>query len=161
MSMGDMPVPVAKRLGYALKRAQHALRMSMDHVLRPAGLTMPQYAVMCALEAEPGMSNARLARAAFVTAQTMQAVLANLERAGIVEREADPANARILRGSLTAKGRQVLDRAHEAVAVVEDRMIASVGKGAVGPLAASLDRCADGLTVALHAEQEIARTPGT
>lgn len=51
---------------------------------------------MCTLEAEPGLSNARLARAAFVTAQTMQAVLANLEREGIVEREADPRNARIL-----------------------------------------------------------------
>ena len=153
MSIGDMPIPVAKRLGYALKRAQHALRMSMDQALKPAGLTMAQYAVMCALEAEPGMSNARLARAAFVTAQTMQAVLANLERDGIVGRKADPGNARVLRGSLTAKGRQVLRRAHRAVEVVEDRMMASFGEQAVGPLAEALYKCADDLTVALSAER--------
>ena len=154
MSTGDMPISVAKRLGYALKRAQHGLRISMDRALQPAGLTTPQYSVMCALEAEPGMSNARLARAAFVTAQTMQAVLANLEREGIVKRGADPANARILRASLTAKGGQVLGRAHRAVAVVEDRMVASVGEEAIGPLAETLHRCAEHLTAGLAADQK-------
>jgi DNA-binding MarR family transcriptional regulator len=72
MSTIGMPDAVAKRLGYALKRAQHALRVSMDEVLRPLGLTTPQYAVLCAIEADPGISNASLARAAFVTAQTMR-----------------------------------------------------------------------------------------
>lgn len=149
MSTGDMPISVAKRLGYALKRAQHALRMNMDQALQPVGLTMPQYTVMCALEAEPGMSNARLARAAFVTAQTMQAILANLERQEIVKRDADPGNARILCAGLTEKGRQMLDRAHLAVVVVEDRMVASIGEEAVEPLAETLYRCAEYLTAGL------------
>lgn len=152
MSTADMPVSVAKRLGYVLKRAQHALRLSMDRALQPAGLTTPQYSVMCALEAEPGMSNARLARAAFVTAQTMQAVLANLEREEIVERKADPDNARVLRARLTAKGRQALGRAHHAVAVVENLMVASVGDVAVEPLVKTLLRCADDLTARLAAD---------
>lgn len=154
MAIGDMPMSVAKRLGYALKRAQHALRMNMDQALQPTGLTMPQYSVMCALEAEPGMSNARLARAAFVTAQTMQGVLANLERDGIVERAADLGNARILRGTLTAKGRQVLGRAHRMVAIVEDRMTASIGKQAVEPLAEALYKCADDLNALLKAKEK-------
>ena len=149
MSTGDMPISVAKRLGYALKRAQHALRMNMDQALDPVALTMPQYAVMCALEAEPGMSNARLARAAFVTAQTMQAILANLEREKIVRRDPDQGNARILCAKLTAKGRQILARAHLAVAVVEDRMVASIGEEAVEPLAETLYRCADDLAAEL------------
>lgn len=147
MSSDDMPVGVAKRLGYALKRAQHALRTTLDQVLRPLGLTTPQYAVLCALEAEPGLSNARLARAAFVTAQTMQAVLANLERRGVVERSPAPGNARILQASLTDAGRRVLERAHGAVAVVEDRMVASFGPTAAGPLADALAKCALDLTV--------------
>lgn len=152
MANADMPAAVAKRLGYALKRAQHALRMSMDAALRPAGLTMPQYAVMCALEAEPGLSNARLARAAFVTAQTMQGVLANLERDGLVERRLAAGNARVLRGRLTAKGQGVLGDAHRAVAIVEDRMTASIGAQAVWPLTEVLDRCAEDLVVALPTE---------
>lgn len=153
MSTSDMPISVAKRLGYVLKRAQHALRMNMDRALQPTGLTTPQYSVMCALEAESGMSNARLARAAFVTAQTMQAVLANLEREEIVKREADPANARILRASLTARGSELLCRAHRAVAVVEDRMVAAVGEEAIEPLAETLHRCAEYLTAGLVPEE--------
>ncbi len=73
----------------------------MDEALRPIMLTTPQYAVLCAVEAEAGLSNARLARAAFVTAQTMQGVLVNLERDGLLERRPDPAHGRILRSELT------------------------------------------------------------
>ena len=45
MSSSGMPDSVARRVGYALKRAQHALRTRMDEALRPLGLTAPQYAV--------------------------------------------------------------------------------------------------------------------
>lgn len=141
-----MPQTVAKRLGYALKRAQHALRMNMDYALRPTGMTMPQYALLCALEAEPGLSNARLARAAFVTAQTMQGILSNLERDGVVARTADPHNARVLRAGLTAKGQIALERAHRAVAGVEERLVASFGPSMVGPVAEALYKCANDLT---------------
>lgn len=145
MSSDDMPELVAKRLGYALKRAQHALRVSMDEALRPLELTTPQYAVLCAVEAEAGLSNARLARAAFVTAQAMQGVLANLERDGFLERRPDPNHGRVLRSDLTSRGRRVLAQAHAAVRVVEDRMVASFGRAAAARLALSLSKCADDL----------------
>jgi DNA-binding MarR family transcriptional regulator len=137
-----MPESVAKRFGYALKRAQHALRMSMDSALRPLTLTTPQYAVLCAIEAEPGISNARLARAAFVTAQTMQGVLSNLERDELLRRLPDPAHGRFLRSELTARGRNLLARAHMAVRAVEDKMVASLGEQAAARMATSLTKCA-------------------
>ena len=63
--------PQAHRLGYVLKIAQHALRLMMDKQLESVGLTTPQYNVLAAVQSEPGISNATLARAAFVTAQSM------------------------------------------------------------------------------------------
>lgn len=150
MSSDGMPASVAKRLGYALKRAQHALRVSMDEALRPLALTTPQYAVLCAVEAEAGISNARLARAAFVTAQTMQGVLANLERDNLLERHADPSHGRVLRSELTKHGRSVLADAHLAVRVIEDRMVASIGEKAAIQLADSLSKCADNLRTPLE-----------
>ena len=145
MARAGMPPAVAKRLGYALKRAQFALRLSMDEALRPLSLTPSQYAVLCALEAEPGLSNARLARAAFVTAQAMQGVLTNMERGDLIERSPDPAHGRVLRSELTPHGRSVLAEAHRAVRVVEDTMMKSFGPENAGRLAAVLDRCADDL----------------
>jgi DNA-binding MarR family transcriptional regulator len=129
MSTEDMPEPMAQRLGYALKRAQHALRSAMDETLRPLGLTSSQYAVLSALELNPGISNAALARAAFVTAQTMQGIVANLEKAALLKRKEDPTHGRILKGLLTRKGENVLSDAHERVARVEGLMLARLDSG--------------------------------
>jgi len=145
MSSAAMPAIVAKRFGYALKRAQHALRVSMDDALRPLALTTPQYSVLSAIEAETGMSNARLARAAFVTPQTMHGLLTNLEKAALLARDADPAHGRVLRTRLTDRGQKLLAEAHRAVAVIEDKMVASLGATASTRMTATLTKCAEDL----------------
>ena len=146
MSSHPMLPPMGKRLGYVLKRAQHALRIRMDEALLPLALTTPQYSVLSAVELTPGISNAALARAAFVTAQTMQGIVANLERTGLLQRRADPGHGRIRRGELTARGREVLARAHQLVAAVESRMEASLSEKESATLATLLERCAENLS---------------
>jgi len=146
MSRSGMPEPMAKRLGYALKRAQHAFRALMDDGLRPLDLSAAQYAVMSAVELEPGLSNATLARAAFVTPQAMLEVIGNLERVGLIARSADPSHGRILRTELTPRGRRVLAKAHEVAARVEAVMVAAVGEKEAEHMAALLIRCADRLS---------------
>lgn len=108
------PFAPYETLGYALKRAQHAMRLHMDRQLKEIGLNAPQYNVLASLEAEPGASNARLARRAFVTPQTMQAMLVNLEQSGLIERSPDAEHGRIQRTELTVKGRASLVKAHLA-----------------------------------------------
>jgi DNA-binding MarR family transcriptional regulator len=139
---------MAKRLGYLLKRAQHALRTRMDEALNPLALTTPQYSALSAVELNPGISNAALARAAFVTAQTMQGIVTNLERAGLLRRKADPEHGRIQRGELTARGRAALRKAHLLVAGVERKMTDGINGGEVKFLASVLARCADNLSSA-------------
>ena len=145
MSSAHMPEPMAKRVGYALKRAQHAFRALMDDGLRPLDLSAAQYAVMSAVELEPGLSNATLARAAFVTPQSMQGVIANLEQLGLIVRSADPSHGRILRTELTSRGRRVLAKAHVVAADIEGLMVAAVGPKDAALMAALLTRCADRL----------------
>ena len=106
-------------VGFALKQAQHALRTRLDAALREIGLTMPQYAVLASLQGKPGASNATLARNAFVTPQTMQAILVALERAGFISRSAHPEHGRVLRTELTASGQAILERASGIVADAE------------------------------------------
>ena len=67
------------RVGYLIKRAQSVLHDAMVDALGPHGLTVTQFAVLTALGEEPGLSNADLARRAFVTPQSMHAVLQELE----------------------------------------------------------------------------------
>ena len=146
MSSELVPEPVAKRLGYALKRAQHALRVRMDEVLRPLGLTTAQYAVMCVIEQEAGISSAGLARAAFVTPQTMTGILTNLQRDGLLSREADPCHGRILRSELTPAGKRNLAQAHRVVGELEKIMLKTFGRVRAANLAELLSQCADDLS---------------
>jgi len=143
MSSADSEIPIARRFGGALKLAQHALRTRLDEALRPIGLTTPQCAVLSALEQEPGLSNAALARAAFVTPQTMQNILTIMERNGLLTREADPDHGRILRSIITARGRKALMQAHTAILDVEAVVIAAVGERDAERLTLVLTRCAE------------------
>ena len=113
--MGD---PYAT-IGFALKQAQQALRTRLDSGLREIGLTTPQYAVLAFLKVEAGASNAALARRAFVTPQTMQAILVALERAGLIARTPHPEHGRVQMTELTARGRGALEAASGIVADAE------------------------------------------
>lgn len=123
--MGD---PYAT-IGFALKQAQQALRTRLDSGLREIGLTTPQYAVLTYLEVEAGASNAALARRAFVTPQTMQAILVGLERSGFIVRTPHAEHGRVQTTELTALGRDVLEAASGIVADAESHL-----RNAVAPL---------------------------
>ncbi|VVE42842.1 MarR family winged helix-turn-helix transcriptional regulator [Pandoraea terrigena] len=110
-------------IGFALKQAQHALRTRMDAELRQIGLTTPQYAVLAYLKVEPGASNAALARQAFVTPQTMQAILVTLEKSGFIGRTPHPDHGRVQKTELTPAGDQALEAASAIVADAEKRLV--------------------------------------
>ena len=99
----------AGRVGYVLKQVQQALRAAMDDALRRHGLTTPQYAALSALAEAGALSGAALARRGFVTPQTMNGIVANLEAAGLVVRRADPADRRIWRLHLCPPSRPILN----------------------------------------------------
>lgn len=132
-------------IGYELKRAQHALRLRMDEALRAVGLTTPQYAVLSLLEAAPGLSNAELARRAFVTAQTMNAIVANLNSAGLLTRRPHPTHGRVQETMLTEQGRETLELALPLVETIERRMLAGLGSDERQQLLTALRSGADAL----------------
>ena len=128
-----------------MKRAQHALRLEMDGALRGVGLTPPQYAALSVLEDEEGISGASLARRCFVTPQTMNGILVNLEKAGFLERRAHPEHGRVLQAYLTGEGEEMLSRAHALVEAIEGRMLEDLAEGERERLLAALRGCADAL----------------
>ncbi len=135
-----------ERPGWLLKRAQDALNAAMTAALREHGATLSEYAVLTALAEEPGLSNADLARRAFVTPQTMNQVLRELEHRGWVSRHPHPGHGRILQAELTADGRRVLGGCHQAVSGVEERMLAGLDPAGREQLVAGLKSCIAGLS---------------
>uniref|UniRef100_A0A1S7LC76 Transcriptional regulator, MarR family n=1 Tax=Magnetococcus massalia (strain MO-1) TaxID=451514 RepID=A0A1S7LC76_MAGMO len=109
-------------VGYTLKQAQHALRKLLDQRLKPYGLTVPQVTVLNVISREPGASNARLARLSFITPQSMQGVLVNLERKGLIQRSPDPEHGRIRQTTLTEEGVVLLNQVQATVMEVEQML---------------------------------------
>jgi DNA-binding MarR family transcriptional regulator len=108
---------------YLLKHVQSELRNSMEKALAPAGLTVSQMAVLSALSAKPGLSNADLARLTFVTPQTMVPLLSSLETSGLIVRESHPSGGRTMPAKLTTQGIAKLRGGWKAVQTVEERML--------------------------------------
>jgi DNA-binding MarR family transcriptional regulator len=132
--------------GYLLKRAQAALHAAMAGALREHGATLAQYAVLTAIDEEPGLSNADLARRAFVTPQTMNQVLRELERKEWVTRHPHPGNARILQADLNEAGRAALRACHRAVDGIEEQMLAPLTPDDRQRFATTLRACVEALS---------------
>ncbi|WP_221357404.1 MarR family winged helix-turn-helix transcriptional regulator [Streptomyces beigongshangae] len=126
MSQKAVGVDLDKSLGYLLKEASSALRVAMEEVLRPLGMSVTHYACLELLAQRPGLSNSELARGAFVTRQSMNVLLQTLEREGQVTRPAEAPVGKALPARLTPHGRRSLEKATVAVRSVEDRMLAGM-----------------------------------
>jgi DNA-binding MarR family transcriptional regulator len=134
------------RVGYLIKRAQTVLHDAMTDALGSHHLTVTQYAVLTALDQEPGLSNADLARRTFVTPQSTHAVLHELERLQLVVRRPHPQHQRVLQAELTRSGRRTLTSAANTVDAVEEHMLRELSDPARSRLASALTSCIDSLT---------------
>jgi DNA-binding MarR family transcriptional regulator len=122
--LADPPDVAGPRLTYLIKRLEMAERARMEEVLQAQGMTLHQYTALSLLERRDGLSSAQLARRHFVTPQAMNQLVATLERDDLIRREPDEVNRRILRATLTDRGRERLAACHQAVDELERRMLA-------------------------------------
>ncbi|WP_062441853.1 MarR family winged helix-turn-helix transcriptional regulator [Herbidospora daliensis] len=126
MGQNGAGVNLETSLGYLLKEASNALRVAMEEVLRPLGMSVTHYSCLELLAQRPGLSNSELARGAFVTRQSMNVLLQALERDGYVTRPAEAPIGKALPARLTPRGRRSLEKATAAVRAVELRMLAGM-----------------------------------
>lgn len=154
MSQAETIGPVEEPVGYVLKQAAAALRAAMDTALRPVGLTVPQYACLVLLGQRPGLSNAELARGAFVTRQSMNGVLRGLQDRGLLTRPATAPRGRALPTQLTPAGYQQLNAARTAVRAIEQQMLTALSPDAQRRLRDDLASCAAALGPRTAASRE-------
>lgn len=141
-------------IGYQLKHLQSLLKSRMDEVLRPLGLSTPQYACLELLERSPGASNSELARGAFVTRQAMNTLLRGLQDRDLVTRPDTVESGRARPTTLTADGQTLLAQASRLVEGIEERMVAGLDQAGRKRLGAALDTCIDALEGPADTSQE-------
>jgi DNA-binding MarR family transcriptional regulator len=130
---------------HLLRQLFMALRVQTEEGLKPRGFSLPQFGVMMFLKRMPGLSNAELARRAYVTPQAMGEVLSTLEKAKLIRRRPHEGNARILSAELTPSGEKALDSCLQVTRQISDRMFAPMSAENKKVFAALLEQCLTGL----------------
>jgi DNA-binding MarR family transcriptional regulator len=92
-------------------------------VLARHGISMWGYVVLNALEEGPARTQAALAQSIGADKTRIIATLDELQRAGLISREPDPADRRIRLLAISAAGRRVRADAQSAIQANEDRLL--------------------------------------
>jgi len=130
-------------VGFLLKSLHHTLRQSMDEAMRKKGvdLSFAHFGALFGLYCEPGITGAKLARRAMVSAQTMNSALRRLEADGRIERRPHPDSRRADSWTVTDEGLELLEQARTVGAEIFERMLAPLDRAETAALESSLRRC--------------------
>ena len=107
----------------AVARACHAVERAVAAALAPLDLKPAQLDVLMNLYRHPGMSQHELARKLLVGRSNITMTLPQLEKRGLLRREGDDKDKRVLRLALTSQGEALLMKALEVhTALIEKAM---------------------------------------
>ncbi len=133
----------------------HASRLIMrqfEDELRPLGFGFAYIPVVVALEESGPSIQKDLVSRAHVEQPTMTALLARMERDGIIQRAADPMDGRANRISLTPEASRKLPQVRAALNTVVERAMAGLNPDAQHALMHSLQRVVQNLSQASETE---------
>ena len=136
----SLPRTLGDRIGFRLHTTSAEVTALVDAELADLGLRGTQYGLLALLEEHGGLSQQEAAAGILVDRTTMVTLVDELERQGRVERRPDPADRRRHALYLTASGRQITRRAHDAVTAAENRYFAPLSKADQRALQALLVR---------------------
>ncbi|HEY8301169.1 MAG TPA: MarR family transcriptional regulator [Jatrophihabitans sp.] len=117
------PLALERQVCFALAVATREIVALYRPVLEPLGLTHPQYLVMLALWEREPRSLRDLGETVALEPGTLSPLVKRLEAAGLVVRERDGGDERMLAVRLTADGRKLRRQALK----VPDRIAAQLG----------------------------------
>ena len=142
------------KLTYAFGRLNRVLRKRLSDVLRPFDLSVAQYTTLSVLQARSNLSNAELAKRAFITPQAMNEVMQGLEALKLVTRRPSESHGRIVQLLLTQRGLELLAECDTAVSRLEQTMLGDLTGDQRARLGEAVGLCIKALEVSVPARSE-------
>jgi DNA-binding MarR family transcriptional regulator len=128
------------RISYLLRRAQLLVYTRLADCLREYKLTPMQYMLLSVSRRGGEMSSAELARCFAVTPQSMNEMIAMLQRRHLILRKTATEHRRILRISLTPEGARLLRRCDRQVDRLENHLFEDLSPAEIAVLRTILMR---------------------
>jgi MarR family transcriptional regulator, organic hydroperoxide resistance regulator len=111
----DAPLQLDEFLCFAVYSATHAFTRVYQPLLKPFGLTYPQFIAMILLWQQDGQTVSELGEQLYLQSNTLTPMLKRLETLGYVSRSRDPADERQVRIRLTEAGRKLRGSALDVI----------------------------------------------
>jgi DNA-binding MarR family transcriptional regulator len=112
------------RILYLIKRAEIEVTSRMAKALEDEAITPIQFTILYFVDYDKGdLSSAQLSRRFSMTPQSMNELVGVLEKKKLLKKTTDPAHRRILRLSLTAKGKKLLSDCNATLDSVEEVLL--------------------------------------
>lgn len=124
-----------------MKRVKLRFRALLDERLRPLGITTAQLQILFAVKGAAGSSGAQLARECFVTPQSIQTLLAQLEKAGLIVRQKAQGNERILTATITAAGERLAKKVERLSQEIQESLWSGISDREIRQMNKLLERC--------------------
>ncbi|MEL6258948.1 MAG: MarR family transcriptional regulator [Pseudomonadota bacterium] len=123
---------------HLLHRAQQLAANQSAEALKAAGVTLRQFSLLSAVEADEGTSQSQLVDKTGIDRSTLADMVARMERAGLIIRRESERDARAKAVWLTERGRQVLSDATPAVAAADAQLLSTLPKNKRAPFLSTL-----------------------
>jgi len=112
------------RIIYLIKRAEIEVTSRMSRAFDEFDITPIQFTILYFVDYDKGdLSSAQLSRRFSMTPQSMNELVSVLERKKLLKKSVDPAHKRILRLSLTARGKKLLQDCNAALDHLEESLL--------------------------------------
>ena len=108
----------------ALVRAEKAVVRELTRALGPLDLKLAQLDVLMNIYRHPGLSQHDVARRLLVGRSNITMLLPQLEKQGLIRREGDPKDKRVMRLFMTADGEARLMEALKVYTAIIDKVMA-------------------------------------
>src|SRR5262245_17986742 len=118
---------LGRHLGYFMRRAQVWVFQDFIRTLKILHLSPAQYSVLLVIDANPGLSQARLASTLGIQRARLVRLLHKLDRRGLTKRLPSSADGRTHALRLTAKGQELVRRAQALAEQHEARLVDKFG----------------------------------
>ena len=131
-----------QRIGYVLRRAQIAVFRDFFAAFEAFDIRPAQYSILTLIERNPGRKQSEVSEALGIQRTNFVAMIDELQRRGLVRRDAAPNDRRSYALMLTEEGRRLMGELHEEAERHEQRMADAIGADAHERMFADLKKLA-------------------
>ena len=124
----------------ALIRAHKAVAVALNKALSPLELNAAQLDMLMNIHRHPRLSQQELAERLLVGRSNVTMLLPQLEKQGLVRREADTKDKRVMRLELTPAGDKLLSKALDVYATLIERVMSASSEEECNQIGASMTR---------------------